>query len=125
MAALYSDHYRQVAALYSDYYRQVAALYSDHYRQVTALYSDHYRQVAGYTLTPVHMCTHKLCSFTGVVSFAAHSPRENREHVQKSRFPTSEYQSSIHRICWRIPEKNRQKKNMSCIQMICGIQHNI
>ena len=49
MAAIYSDHCRQVAALYSDHYRRVAALYSDHFRQVATLYSDHYRQVAVYS----------------------------------------------------------------------------
>ena len=34
MAAVYSDHCRQVAAVYSDRCGQVAAVYSDHYRQV-------------------------------------------------------------------------------------------
>ena len=72
---------------------------------------DCYRQVAGYVyaITPVHMCTHKLCCSTGTEQVTDYSPREDREHVQKSRLPTSEYQSSIHRICWRIPETNRQK----------------
>ena len=56
MAALHSDHYRQVPLVGAGCFRQVAALHSDHYRQVplvgagccrqvAALHSDHYRQV--------------------------------------------------------------------------------
>ena len=57
VAALHSDHYRQVSLVGAGCFRQVAALHSDHYRQVplvgsgcfrqvAALHSDHYRQVS-------------------------------------------------------------------------------
>ena len=56
VAALHSDHYRQVPLVGAGCFKQVAALHSDHYRQVplvgadcftqvAALHSDHYRQV--------------------------------------------------------------------------------
>ena len=54
VAALHSDHYKQVPLVGAGCFRQVAAFHSDHYRQVplvgagcfrqvAALYSDHYR----------------------------------------------------------------------------------